>query len=144
MRASFERNSGQSNEVSLNTHCIKTFTPRSWRRPTRAHSLLEVQTMKTSIEFFLHLVAMARIELVFLRVHGKSSWKRQAKACDRSGQLVVYRTLAKTSKRMAFKNSFYFVTARSFTADGPSTVTDGRCKDNTSKDPFSRCETSLS
>ena len=33
---------------------------------------------------------------------------------------------------MAFKNSIHFVTR--------STVTDGRCKDNTSGDPFSRCK----
>ena len=77
---------------------IKTFTPRSWRRPTRAHSLLEVQTMETGIEFFLYLVAMARILVVFLRIHRKSRRKRQAKACDRSEQPVVYRTLAKTSE----------------------------------------------
>ena len=69
----------------------------SWRRPTRAHSLLEVQTMETSIEFFFYLVAMARILVVFLRSHRKSRRKRQTKACDRSGQPVVYRTLAKTS-----------------------------------------------
>ena len=31
---------------------IKTFTPRSWRTTTLAHTVLEVQTMETSIEFF--------------------------------------------------------------------------------------------
>ena len=76
---------------------IKTFTPRSCRRPTRAHSLLEVQTMETSIEFFLHLVAMARILVVFLRIHRMSRRRRQANVCDRTGQPVVYRTLANTS-----------------------------------------------
>ena len=54
----------------------------------------------------------------FIIIHRKSRRKRQAKACDLSGQPVVYRSLAKTLRRMAFKNSFYFVTARSFTADG--------------------------
>ena len=58
---------------------------------------LEVQTMETSIELFLYLVAMTRILVVFLRIHRKSRRKKQAKACDRSGQPVVYRTLAKTS-----------------------------------------------
>ena len=42
--------------------------------------------MKTSIEFFLDLVEMARILVVFLRKHRKSRRKRQAKACGRSGQ----------------------------------------------------------
>ena len=46
---------------------LRTFTPRRWRRTIRAHSLLEVQTMETSIEFFLNLVAMARILVVFLK-----------------------------------------------------------------------------
>ena len=55
------------------------------------------KTMETSIEFFLYLVATARILVVFPRIHRKSRRKRQAKACDRSGQPVVYRTLAKTS-----------------------------------------------
>ena len=80
--------------------------------------LLEVQTMETSIEFSLHLVAMARILVVFLRIHRKSRRKRQAKACDRSGQPVVYRTLTKTSGEWLSRVHFYFVTARSFTADG--------------------------
>ena len=38
-----------------------------------------------------------RILVVFLRIHRQSRRKRQAKACGRSGQPVVYRTLAKTS-----------------------------------------------
>ena len=69
---------------------IKTFTSTSWRRPTRAHTLLKVQRMETSIEFFLHLVAMERILVVFLRIQRKSRKKRQAKACDRTEQPVVY------------------------------------------------------
>ena len=77
---------------------IKAFTPRSWSRPTRAHSLLEVLTMETSIELFHYLVAMARFLVVFLRIHRKSRKKRQAKACDRSGQPVIYRTWAETSE----------------------------------------------
>ena len=60
-------------------------------------SLLEEQTMEVSIEFVLHMVGMARLLVVFLRIHRKSRRRRQAKACHRSGQPVVYRTLAKTS-----------------------------------------------
>ena len=44
----------------------------------------------TGIEFFLHLVAMERILVVFLRNQRKSRKKRQAKACDRTEQPVVY------------------------------------------------------
>ena len=36
----------------------KRFFPRSWRKTTQAHALLEVPAMETGIEFFLHLVAM--------------------------------------------------------------------------------------
>ena len=74
--------------------------------------------METGIEFFFLLVAMARILVVFLRFQRKSRKRWQAKVCDRTEQPVVYRTLAKNFRHMAFKNSFYFVTNRSFTADG--------------------------
>ena len=47
--------------------------------------------------FFLYLVVLAIVLVVFLRIHRKSRRKRQANACDRSGQPVVHRTLAKTS-----------------------------------------------
>ena len=43
-----------------------------------------------------------------------------AKVYDRTGQPVVYRSLARTSDEMAFTNLFYFVADRSFTADGVS------------------------
>ena len=43
--------------------------------------------------------------------------------------------------KMAFKNSIYFVTDGSCTADFCSAVTDGVCEDNASNDPFSRCKT---
>ena len=84
---------------------FKTFTPRSWRRRTnRAHSLLEEQAMEVGIEFVLYLVRMARLLVVFLRIHRKSRKKRQAKACDRSGRTVVYSTLAKTSEERLSRN----------------------------------------
>ena len=57
--------------------------------PTRAHTLLEVQSMETGIEFFLYLVVMERILVIFLRIQRKSRKKRQAKACDRTEQPVV-------------------------------------------------------
>ena len=97
---------------------FKTFTPRSWRRPTRAHTLLEVQTMENGIEFLLYLVAMERILVVFLRIQRKSRKKRQAKACDRTEQPVVYRTLVKTSDEWLSRIHSIFVTDRSFTVDG--------------------------
>ena len=57
----------------------------------------EVQGMETGLEFFLHMVARARLPVVFLRIQRKSIKRWQAKFCDRTGQPVVYRTLAKTS-----------------------------------------------
>ena len=53
-----------------------------------------------------------------VRIQRKSRKRRQAKVYDRTGQPVVHRTLAKTSDKMAFMNSFYSVTDRSFAADG--------------------------
>ena len=43
-------------------------------------------------------------------------------------------------RRMAFKNSFHFISDRSFTADGGLLWPMGGYKDNTSQDPFPRCE----
>ena len=74
--------------------------------------------MEIVVEFFLYLVAMARILVVFLRIHRKSRRKRQAKACDRSGQPVVYRTLSKTSDEWLSRIHSFFVIDGSFTADG--------------------------
>ena len=51
---------------------------------------------ENGIEFLLYLVAMARFLVVRLKF--RKSRRRQAKACDRTGQPVVYRTLAKTSE----------------------------------------------
>ena len=94
--------------------------------------------METSIEFFLYLVAMARLLVVFLRNHRKSRKKRQAKACDRSEQPVVYRTLAKTSEELLSR--IHSILLQMVYSWRRSTVTDGVCKDNTSNDPFSRCK----
>ena len=77
----------------------------------RPMPILEVPATATVIEFFLHLVAMEWILVVFLRIQRKSRNMRQAKACEWSGQPVIYR-------RMALTNLFYFVADISFTADG--------------------------
>ena len=97
---------------------LRTFTPRSWRRPTRARSFLEVQTMETGIEFFLHLVAMERILVVFLRIQRKSIKEDASKGLWSNGAIRCLQNFGENLRRMAFKNSFYFVTDRSFTADG--------------------------
>ena len=72
---------------------IKPFTPRSWRTTTQAPALLEVPGKATVIEFFLHLVAMERILVVFLRIQRKSTKEDH----DRMERPVVCRSLAKTS-----------------------------------------------
>ena len=66
----------------------------------QALSTLELLDQEAGEEqFFLLLVAMARILVVFLRIQRKSRKRRKAKVCDRTGQPVDYRTLAKTSDR---------------------------------------------
>ena len=108
-------------------------TPRIWRRPTRARTRLELHTMENGIEFFLYLVAMERILVVFLRIQRKSRKKRQAKACDRTVQPVVYRTLAKTwDEWLSIILSIMLQIDRLQLTVGVRTTT--------SKDPFSRCE----
>ena len=95
-----------------------TFTPTSWKRPARAHSLLEVQTMETSMEYFLYLVAMARNLVVFLKNSQKVKKEEASKGLWSIGATRCLQNFGENLRRMAFKNSFYFVTARSFTADG--------------------------
>ena len=91
--------------------------------------------METGIEFLFHLVAMERILVVFLRINSKKVNERgcmQRFTIER-GDPFFYRSLAKTSDEWHSRIHSIFVTDRR-----RSTVTDGECKDNTSKDPFSR------
>ena len=97
---------------------VKPFTPRSWRKTTQAHALLEVPTMETGIEFFLHLVAMEWILVVFLKIQRKSMKEDTCKGSRQNGATRCLQILGENLRRMAFTNSFYFVTDRSFTADG--------------------------
>ena len=87
-------------------------------RTHRAHSLLEVHTMETSIEFFFHLVAMERILVVFLRIRRKSIKEDACKGLRSNGATRCLQIFGENLRRMAFTNLFYFVTDRSFTADG--------------------------
>ena len=48
----------------------------------------------------------------------RKSRTRQAKSWERSGVTPLFTVLWRKPQKMAFKNSFYFVTDRSFTADG--------------------------
>ena len=61
---------------------------------------------------------------------------RQAKACDRSGQHVVYGTLAKTSDEWLSRIRSIFVTDRSFTADGGQLQPTGDVKTTPQKTRF--------
>ena len=70
--------------------------------------------MEIVVEFFLHLVAMERILVVFLRIQRKSTKEDY----DRTVATCCLQIFGKNLRRMAFTNSFYFVTDRSFTADG--------------------------
>ena len=81
---------------------------------TRAHTLLEVQGMETGIEF---LLAMERILVVFLRIQRKSK-KAASKGLRSNGATRCLQNFGDNLRRMAFMSSIYFVTERSFTADG--------------------------
>ena len=77
--------------------------------------------MEIVVEFFLHMVAKEWNLVVFIRIQWKPMKRMHAKVYDRTGQPVVYRTLAKTSDERLSRIYFivlYFVTIGSFTADG--------------------------
>ena len=95
--------------------------------------------METSIEFLLYLVALARILVVFLRIHRKSKRKRQAKACDRSGQPVVYRTLAKTADEWLSRIHFILLQLDRLLLTAVY-CNRREVQRQHLKDPFSRCE----
>ena len=97
---------------------IKPFTPRSWRTTTQADALLEIQRMDTGIKFFFHLVATERILVVFLRIQRKSIKEDACKGLRSNGATRYLQNFGENLRRMAFMNSFHFVTDRSFTADG--------------------------
>ena len=88
----------------------REMTPIQWENVliSNKHCLHWNVYTKTCIEFFLYHVAMARIMVVFLRTKRKSRKKKKANACDRSGQPVVYRTLAKKSDEWLSKIHFTF------------------------------------
>ena len=65
------------------------------------------------------LGGMARILDFFLRIHRKSRRKKEAsKGLWSIGATRCLQKCGENLRRIAFTNSFYFVTARSFTADG--------------------------
>ena len=92
-----------------------------WRRTTRAHSLLEEQTMEVGIEFVLDMVGMTRLLVVFLKI-------RKVKEDASKG----FRWLSRIHSILLQIDRLQ-LTAVYWNRWG--------CKDNTSKDPCSRCET---
>ena len=75
--------------------------------------------------------------MVFLRIQRKSIKEVHAKVYDRTGPPVGYRSLAKNSdERLSRIQSILLQIDRS-----QLTVVYCNRQDNTSKDPFSRCET---
>ena len=93
--------------------------------------------METGIEFFLYLVAMAW----WFRQEFNESQERRGKqrlVIDRGNPLFT--ELWRISQRKGSQEFILFFTDRPFTADGGLLLPTGRCKDNTSKNPFSQCE----
>ena len=74
----------------------------------RAHLFLQAQTMAVGIEFVLYMVELARL---LVQGRGKQSLENE----QRHAWLTL---LWRKPQKMAFKNSIYFVTDRSFTTDG--------------------------
>ena len=84
--------------------------------------------MEIVVEFFLHLVAMERILVVFLRIQRKSTKRITIERCD-----PLFTDLWRKPQTNGF-HDFFLLFSILLLIDR-STVTDGRCKDNTSKRP---------
>ena len=115
---------------------LKPLTPRSWR--TNNSGPYPTGNTRNGDRHRV-LPAMARILVVFLRIQRKVKKEVASKGLRSKSATRCWQNFGSYLRQMAFKNLFYFVTDRSFTADG-GLVIDGVCKDNTSKYPFSRCE----
>ena len=74
--------------------------------------------MEIVIEFFLHLVAMTRFLVVFLRIQKKSMKEYACKGLRSNGATRCLQLFGENLRRMAFTNLFYFAADRSCTADG--------------------------
>ena len=92
--------------------------------------------METGLEVFLHLVAMERLLVVFLRIQRKSIKRMHAKVLRWNGATRCLQNFGENLRRMAFTNSFYFVTDRSFTADGGLLYPTGCVKTTPQKTSF--------
>ena len=74
------------------------------------------QTMAVGIEFVFHMVEMARLLVVFLK--NKKVNEEASKSLGKERRDPLLTVLWRKPPKTAFKNSIYFVTERSFTADG--------------------------
>ena len=115
---------------------LATITTRSRRRTTRAYLLLQAQTMAVGTEFILYVVELARFVVDSL------SFRKSRRRCAKywvNGVTRYYKYLAKT-----FEDGFHkfnlFCYRWIVYSWRRSIVTNGRCKENTSNDPFSRCK----
>ena len=73
--------------------------------------------MEIGIEFFLYLVAMERFLVVCPSNSKKVKKDEASKGLWLIGATRYLQNIDENFRRMVFKNSCYFVTARSFTAD---------------------------
>ena len=72
--------------------------------------------MEVGIEFVLYMVGMARLLVVFLKKNLKVK-EEASKVLGKNGETRCLQYFGENLRRMAFKNSSYFVTDRSFTAN---------------------------
>ena len=114
----------------------KPSTPRIWRSTIRGHLLLQAQTMAVGIEFVLYMAEMARFLVVFFKFRKSRKW--QAKVWRMNEETRYWQYFCENLRRWLSRIQFCYRWIGE--SRRRSTVTDGMCRDNTSKDPFSRCE----
>ena len=96
---------------------LNRLQPRSWRTTARAHILLEVQGGGWH-RVLPPLGGNGENPGVLPKNSKKVKKEVACKGLRSNGATRCLQNFGENFRRVAFKNSFYFVTARSFTADG--------------------------
>ena len=117
----------------------KPFTPRIWRTTTQAHALLKVPATAIVIEFFLHLEAMERILVIFLRIQRKSVKEDACTGLRSNGATRCLQIFGEKPHTNGFLTNLFFFLLQINRLQLTAVYCNrrGGGKDNTSNDPFS-------
>ena len=102
--------------ISSERSLLRNVYTKTLEKTTCGYLLLQAQTMAVGTEFVFYMVELTRFLVIFLKFRNSRRGGKQSLENERSNPLLI--VLWSKPPNMTFKNSIYFVTDRSFTADG--------------------------